>query len=281
MSRKTKAILFDLNGTLIHQVRTEKSHIASTYAVLALHHWEITFEQFETAWKKVHADHAENWSKGHQLLLSGEWQAARTFLREPRYRENIAAILTELPAQSSNRLIEEITWAFQDSWVGGLTMAEETPEILNNLKAAGHQLGVVTNFQQPDIIPDIIDQFDLMGFFDTVVVSATEGYRKPHPDLFRKALGDLGLSSESHAVIYVGDDPVDDIQGALFAGLKPILIGNKVANQESTISVLRINDLDELPLFLVTLEHCSNQRNYQWRYALSSSGIRGGVYENA
>lgn len=271
-------ILFDLNGTLIHQVRTEQSHIASTYAALAQHHWDISFESFEAAWQKVQIKNAEKWRMGYQLLLAEQLDAAKQSLREHKYRENIAAILEELQVNSSNRLIEEITWAFQDSWVGGLTMAKETPDILKELGSAGYQLGLVTNFQQPDIIPDILFQFGLNGLFETVVVSASEGYRKPHPDLFRRALDDLDVLSESH-VVYVGDDPVDDLKGALFAGLIPILIESKMSKARSSNPVTRIDNLGELPPLLMTLEQEQNTKNAS-QHSLSKYRT-GGVHESA
>jgi len=248
-----KVILFDVNETIIHQGRTERSHIASTYAALAPFRWSITFEEFETAWNTVHGAFARQYHEGYELVLAGQLDRAREKLREPWYRENIAAILKELEFPACNRLIEELTWAFQDSWVGGLTMPDENRHTLRQL-ASLYRLGIVTNFQQPNIVSDILDQFGIGDLFDPIVISATEGIRKPHPDLFRVALDRLGMSSTPECVSYVGDSLGDDVDGALRVGLCPILIDTKDRHSSVVTPAIRIRRLAELPDALFS--HC-------------------------
>ena len=51
-----------------------------------------------------------------------------------------------------------------------------------------------------------------------MLVSGDEGIHKPDPRLFRLAAARLGLPCES--CLYVGDHPVNDIAGALSAGMR-------------------------------------------------------------
>ncbi len=247
-------VLFDLNETIIHQVRTERSHMASTYAPLAQNDWGITFEAFEAAWVRVHQTAADRYQEGVRLLHLGQLEAAKELLREPWYWENIAAILAELGLARSNRLIAKLTWAFQDSWVGGLRMPEGNPTVLRRLVDAGHRLGIVTNFQQPDIVPDILDSFGIREYFRPVVISATVGYRKPYPELFQLALTELGMEESPERVAYVGDNLSDDIDGARYAGLSPILIDTKSQHKSHDPSVPRIRSLVELPKVLQAMQ---------------------------
>src|SRR5512146_2361167 len=115
MNRFIRAVLFDLNETLIHQIRTERSHIASTYAPLAQADWSITFESFEAAWMSVHQKATARYLEGITLLRAGEVERARELLAEPWYRENIAAILAHLNVPPTTRMVARLTWAFQDS----------------------------------------------------------------------------------------------------------------------------------------------------------------------
>ncbi len=81
-------------------------------------------------------------------------------------------------------------------------------------------LGLLTNFTDPPVAKRLLKEFHLEAFFETVVISGELGYRKPHPMAFKKLLDSLGV--ESYELIYVGDDPGPDIDGALNAGIRPV-----------------------------------------------------------
>jgi len=58
--------------------------------------------------------------------------------------------------------------------------------------------------------------------FHSVVTSVDHGRRKPSPCIFQRALAAAG--GRPHEAIYVGDSYAADYQGALAAGLQPLLI---------------------------------------------------------
>ena len=254
MEHSAKVILFDLNGTLIYQCRTTRSHMASTYAMFAQHYWDITFEAFEDAWIKVHSAFDKTVREGYHLLREDNLEGAREKLREPLYRENIANIAAELHIPISHQLIEKITRAFQDSWMGGLRMPEENRVVLEKLFQEGYQLGIVTNFQQPDIIEDILKNFKIFELFRPIVISAEVRVRKPHPELFIAALEALNILKTPEQVIYVGDNLEEDVEGAKLVGLHPILIDSE--NQYASLAgELRcIKSIIELPEILAKMD---------------------------
>lgn len=254
MNHPIKAILFDLNETLIHQIRTERSHIASTYAAVTKHYWDITYESFEAAWTRVHSLYAQQVHEGRQLVQAGNYKDAKDKLREPWYRENIAGIFEVLNIPLSNQLVEKITWAFQDSWVGGLRMPEANKSVLDNLAKDDYQLGIVTNFQQPNIVSDILRNFGIDAYFRTIVISATLGYRKPHPDIFKSALTELNMEFTPERVVYVGDNPEEDVEGAKRVGIKPILIDRENRFSDTAKYVASIKILTELPEAILNLK---------------------------
>jgi putative hydrolase of the HAD superfamily len=94
----------------------------------------------------------------------------------------------------------------------------EVPGVLEEARAAGLRLAVVSNF-------DLRLHGILAGHglhFDEVITSADACARKPDPVIFRNALERLGL--QPHEVLHAGDSPVADIKGAAATGIEGCLI---------------------------------------------------------
>lgn len=90
---------------------------------------------------------------------------------------------------------------------------------LQRLKAKGIKLGIITNGSIGSQHSKI-DQAGLRTYFDDIIVSDEVGCKKPDQAIFKLALERLGV--EAQACLFVGDHPVNDIQGASEAGLTPI-----------------------------------------------------------
>ena len=89
---------------------------------------------------------------------------------------------------------------------------------LAQLNRAGMPWGIVTNGNGPNQrtkcgLPGLAD---LARF---IVVSEEQGYAKPDPRIFRDAMTALGLASPE-SVLFVGDNPVNDIDGARAFGMQ-------------------------------------------------------------
>ncbi|MEM7116492.1 MAG: HAD-IA family hydrolase [Chloroflexota bacterium] len=91
---------------------------------------------------------------------------------------------------------------------------------------------MIATFQQQNIKLAVITNgpypfqrhnFEAMGItdaFEFVMVSEQEGLRKPDPAIFQRALNRLGL--QPHEAVYVGDNPIADVQGAHSASMKAV-----------------------------------------------------------
>lgn len=91
--------------------------------------------------------------------------------------------------------------------------------LLKELKARGYLTGVITN--GPSVLQNHkMDTSGLRPYCDIVVVSGDEGVHKPDPRLFEITAERLGVKPQE--CVYVGDHPVNDIQGALSAGMGAI-----------------------------------------------------------
>ncbi|MCJ8010800.1 HAD family hydrolase [Paenibacillus sp. KQZ6P-2] len=67
-----------------------------------------------------------------------------------------------------------------------------------------------------------INQLGIRDDFDLIIVSEEAGIKKPDPGIFNMALEKLQL--EPKECIFVGDHPVNDIEGAAKAGMETIWI---------------------------------------------------------
>lgn len=59
-------------------------------------------------------------------------------------------------------------------------------------------------------------------FFNTVLVSDENGWRKPHKRIFQDALRKLQVKAEE--AVFIGDSPLEDIKGAQAAGMKTVFV---------------------------------------------------------
>ena len=80
-----------------------------------------------------------------------------------------------------------------------------------------YRLGVVSNFDYTPTVRRILTDAGILGRFETVVVSDTVGWRKPHPVIFEQALADMGLTPSE--CLFVGDRPDIDVVGAKGIGM--------------------------------------------------------------
>jgi putative hydrolase of the HAD superfamily len=81
-------------------------------------------------------------------------------------------------------------------------------------------LGVISNGNAD------IDHIGVGALFDFSVSAHEAGVAKPHSDIFKLAV--KKAQCQAHEMIYIGDDPVCDIQGAKQAGLHTIWYNPKV-----------------------------------------------------
>jgi len=91
--------------------------------------------------------------------------------------------------------------------------------LLKELRCRGYQTGVITN--GPSVLQQTkMEQSGLMPYCDIVVVSGDLPFAKPDKRIFEYTADKLGL--KPCECVYVGDHPVNDIEGALSAGMHAI-----------------------------------------------------------
>ena len=188
MTALPRAILFDLDDTLIH-----------AYARPA------------EAWLAV----AEELAEAIAPLVPAEAAAAiavhaRDFWADPERhrmwrqrigaarREIVASALPFLSADAAHRLADRFSaWREEQ-----MRLFEGAHETLDALKAAGVRLALVTNGAAESQRPKV-ERFDLASRFDHIQIEGEHGFGKPEEAAYRHAMDALGV--EARDTWMVGD----------------------------------------------------------------------------
>lgn len=121
----------------------------------------------------------------------------------------------------------------------------ELIDMLDELKNASLRLGIITNgggqFQL-----DNMKALGIENYFEVILISEWEGIKKPDPEIFRRAL--LKLNVEPSQSIFVGDHPKNDIWGAKSIGMKSIW--KRDPQWDDADADFTINHLEEIPYII-------------------------------
>jgi len=93
---------------------------------------------------------------------------------------------------------------------------------VRGLAARGLRLGVVSNTGRTPgvVLRRVLERHGLLRYFTTLSYSDELGVRKPAPAIFDRTLAALGVTSDR--ATHVGDNPVDDVQGARRCGIRAV-----------------------------------------------------------
>jgi putative hydrolase of the HAD superfamily len=131
------------------------------------------------------------------------WLACRNAGR-PRDQQVVAAVVRE-----------QLTHFY-----AGISLDPQALTMLDNLRAAGLRLGIVSNAASAS--ERLLDIFGLRARMNTVAMSCTLGVLKPDPRIYRAALDALGADAGDAA--FVGDGRDGELRGARQLGLRTVLI---------------------------------------------------------
>lgn len=113
---------------------------------------------------------------------------------------------------------------------------------LDALERLHVEMAVVSNWDYS--LHRILDMLGITRRFKVVLASLEEGVEKPDPRLFQIALDRLGARAEES--VHVGDNPIDDLQGARNAGMAGLLIDRDRASSEGSL----LHSLEAIPELL-------------------------------
>lgn len=199
-----QAMLFDLGGTLLREIRFDRT--AGRTRILQI-------------------------ANNPQKATLADYAAIADELITSVYANRQEAVL-EFSLQAFGRLIyERLELSFdispqqveQEFWDAAVTMELQpgANEMLQTLHQAGLPMAVLSNsvFTGKTLEKEL-QKHNIAQYLQFVISSADYGIRKPHPTLFRTAAAKL--HTEPQKIWFAGDSLNQDIRGAANTGLTPI-----------------------------------------------------------
>ncbi|MCM3439629.1 HAD family hydrolase [Metabacillus halosaccharovorans] len=220
-----KAVLFDLDGTLLNRDESLKGFIDNQYQRLNKWLGHIPKETYISRF--IELDNGGYiWKDKVYQQLSKEFQ--------------ISGITWE-------GLLQDYINEFKDNCVPFKNLIQ----MLEELKSSNFHLGIITNgYGQFQL--DNIKALGIENYFDVILISEWEEIKKPNPKIFLRALEQLKVSPSQS--IFLGDHPENDIKAAQNVGMKGIW--KKDVRWDSVKADFTVNDLAELVLIIKKLnEH--------------------------
>ena len=109
-----------------------------------------------------------------------------------------------------------------DQWAAcrHFELYDEVPAVLRALAEAGLRIGLISNSHR--CLESFQSHFALRGLIHATLSSPDHGFMKPHPSIFAEALERLGVQPSD--ALMVGDSIRDDVEGALGAGMRAVLV---------------------------------------------------------
>jgi putative hydrolase of the HAD superfamily len=106
---------------------------------------------------------------------------------------------------------------------------------LTNLRERGLRIVVVSNWDHS--LHERLEETGLAPLVDGAVASAELGHAKPEREIFEHALELAGAAPG--AALHAGDSPREDVEGALAAGLRAVLVARDGRVQDARVPVIR------------------------------------------
>lgn len=140
--------------------------------------------------------------------------------------------------------MQELYDSFNYDYGKYVSMLPGAYEMLSVLKLTGYKLGIISN--GVSVLQNTkLDTAGLREIFDITVVSGDFGVYKPDRRIFDEACRLSGYKNEE--CLFVGDHPINDIQGALGAGMQVVRMNQgDFYNQKIDNRIVTIEKLMEL-----------------------------------
>lgn len=200
-------VLFDFFGTLVtYEADRTALRYDATHRLLAGWGCVLSHDEFVAVWDAASTE--VETASGPALRETTMVDAARAFGE----RANVV-----LDDDRRRELIE----VFLEEWAAPVRPVPGAAGMLERLSSTA-RLGVVSNTNDPHMVPRLLDRFEMSPAVEHVVLSVDHGWRKPHPSIYAAALDRFGCRPAD--VLFVGDTDDADFHGPREMGMAALLI---------------------------------------------------------
>ncbi|MES5917108.1 HAD family hydrolase [Bacillus cereus group sp. RP37] len=185
-----RAVLFDLDGTLLDRRQSLEQFIHDQYNRFASHLMNIEKSEYCSRFLELD-NNGYTWKDKVYATLLCEY--------------NITTLAPE-------QLLHDYITNFQHHCIPFQNMHE----LLQRLTQQNIKIGIITN-GFTDFQMNNLRALNIHTYTNTILVSEAEGIKKPHPEIFERALQKLDVKATE--CLYVGDHPENDVLGSERVGI--------------------------------------------------------------
>jgi HAD superfamily hydrolase (TIGR01509 family) len=216
---KNGGVIFDFNGTLF---------------------WDSEFQ--ETAWDKYLLSHQLN------LTLAQK----KEYIHGRNNKDTLEFIFKrELNELEVEKYSEEKEVVYRNECLKHrMQLAPGSVELLRDLKARGIPMAIATASEKSNV-DFFINKLNLLDYFAEEHIIYNDGTikGKPHPDIFEKAIGKLGVNAWESIIF---EDSFSGIQAAINSKVANVIIVNSTKENYSDFKFPIIKHFDEFDRDLLT-----------------------------
>jgi HAD superfamily hydrolase (TIGR01549 family) len=206
---RAKAVITDYIGTLVNaryyniDASRKKLHKALTEAGL-----DTRLAEFLEAYTQAHEKYRAVRYKQLREVTNAVWVC-----------EALNSLGCTVSTEDSR--IKVALNVFFQNYMESLELRPYAKQLIRRIKE-NCKLGLVSNFTYAPVIYASLRKLGINHYFNMVLVSHENGWRKPHNQIFQDALRKLHVKAEE--TVFIGDSPLEDIKGAQAAGIKTVFV---------------------------------------------------------
>jgi putative hydrolase of the HAD superfamily len=208
MTHPIEAILFDMGGTLRRTAKRTRD------------------EKHQVMQRMMDLIGAQGSVDEFTRLLSGRAKAYKQWAEQTHIELNERDLWTkwmlpDFPVEQIVGMSVQLNQLYRDAR-GVRVIFPESREVILELFRRGYRLALVSNTTSSVEVPALLKEHEIIGCFETVILSTVVGKRKPDPSILLDATRHMGIASENCA--YIGDRVDRDVAAARKAGFSKAVI---------------------------------------------------------
>jgi 2-haloalkanoic acid dehalogenase type II len=212
MASPTRAIFFDLGGTLFSNLEIPRVNAANILEAAQRLGVEGEFGEIGLAYVLAARE------------VNDLYMRRPYYLHRDHFYDTYRLFAKRFDREASDEFLDWFYEAQRSAMVEGLSLRDDCIETLRALRERGLILAIVSNIDE-DYLQGMLRNLELEPLFDHWISSEAAQSCKPDRKIFECALERSGCRADE--VIFVGDSRIHDVQGARALGMTTVLLAEQ------------------------------------------------------